>query len=307
LELRRLRYFVAVAQELHFGRAALRLQIAQPALSQQIRKLEGELGVELFHRARGKGVTLTTAGEVLLEEGVRVLQRADAAATATRSAARGEIGSLRVGFAPSSAVSVLPLGVRSFRERRPHVRLQLEEMLSDELADAVRRGDVDVALIRAPGDRTGLVLEVVTEEQLFVAVPGEHRLAGRSRVTIRALADEPLIASSPTGASGWHRDVFALYEKNGLAPSVAHEISTIQAQLGFVAAGLGIALLPSSIAELHTTGVSMIPVAAPLLKLYVARADSPPSPALEQFIDAMREAGREWTVSAARRNRSSRS
>jgi DNA-binding transcriptional LysR family regulator len=236
-----------------------------------------------------------------------VLLRADAAAIAVQRAARGETGSLRVGFAPSSAVSVLPLAVRMFRDRRPHVGLELKEMLSDEVADAVRAGDVDVGLLRAPSNQGGLVLEVVSEERLFVAVPIGHRLAGRNRVTIQALADEALVASSPQGASGWHRDVLALYRQRGLTPTIAHEVSTIQAQLGFVAAGLGSALVSSGIAELRPNGVAMIPVDAPLLKLLVARAETSASPALDQFVESVRDAGREWSVSAERRSRSSRS
>jgi DNA-binding transcriptional LysR family regulator len=297
-----LRYFVAVAEELHFGRAAKRLQITQPALSQQIRKLEQELGVELFHRERGKRIVLTEPGAVLLDEGRRVMQRASAAALATQRAARGEIGSLRVGFAPSSAVSVLPLCVRTFRQDRPRVRLELQEMLSDEIANALRAGDFDVGLVRAPADPSGLVLEVIAEEPLFVALPSGHRLAGRRRVSIRALADEPLVASSKVGAPGWHEDVFSLYRSRGFTPSVALEVSTIQAQLGLVAAGLGVALVPSSVRQLQFAGISMLPVDAPLLKLFVARRAEEPLATVEHFLNCVREAGVEWSQAAQPRN-----
>jgi DNA-binding transcriptional LysR family regulator len=290
-----LRYFVTVAEELHFGRAAKRLQVAQPALSQQIRKLEQELGVELFHRERGKRIVLTEPGAVLLDEGRKVMQRANAAVLSTQRAARGEIGSVRVGFAPSSAVSVLPLCVRMFRHRRPQVRLELQEMLSEEMANALRAGDFDVGLVRAPTNASGLVLEVIAEESLFVALPSGHWLAGRRRVSIGELADEPLVASSRVGASGWHEDVFALYRRSGLTPSIAQEVSTIQAQLGLVAAGVGVALVPSSVRELQLAGISMLPVDAPPLKLLVARREGKPPATLEQFIDCVREAGSEWS------------
>jgi DNA-binding transcriptional LysR family regulator len=294
-----LRYFVTVAEELHFGRAAMRLQIAQPALSQQIRKLEQELGVELFHRERGKRIVLTEPGAVLLDEGRSVMRRASDAILSTQSAARGEIGSLRVGFAPSSAVSVLPLCVRMFRHRRPQVRLELHEMLSDEMAKALRAGDFDVGLVRAPTDASGLVLEVIAEEPLFVALPSGHRLAGRRSVSIRELADEPLVASSRIGASGWHEDVFSLYRRRGITPNIVQEISTIQAQLGLVAAGVGVALVPRSVRELQFAGISMRPVTdAPLLKLLVARREGKPPATLEQFIDCVREAGTEWSQRA---------
>jgi DNA-binding transcriptional LysR family regulator len=298
-DLRRLRYFVTVAEDLHFGRAALRLQIAQPALSQQIRKLERELGVELFARERGKKATLTEPGAVLLEEGRRVLARAGDAALATQRAARGEMGVLRVGFSPSSAISVLPLSVRLFRERRPNVHLELEELLSDEIAAQLRSGDRDIGIVRSPVDRSGLELEIVAKEKLFVALPVGHPLAGRRRITIRSLAYEPLVTSSPVGASGWHRDVYALYRRRGLTPSIAQEVSTIQAQLGLVAAGIGIALVPSSVEQLHLAGIITIPVDAPMLRMLVARRDGNPTAAQEQFVQCVREAGAAWGGAAA--------
>jgi DNA-binding transcriptional LysR family regulator len=298
LDLRRLRYFITVAEELHFGRAAQRLQIAQPALSQQIGKLERELGVELFHRERGKRIVLTEPGGVLLEEGRRVMQRASAATLSTQRAARGEIGTLRVGFSPSSAVSVLPICVRMFRQRRPQVRLELQEFLSEEMASAIRTGDFDVGLLRAPTNPSGLVLEVIAEEALFVVLPSGHRLARRRRLSIRDLAGEPLVASSPAGASGWHEDVHALYRRSGLTPSIVQEVSTIQAQLGLVAAGIGVALVPSSVRELQLAGISMRPVAAPRLRLLVATRDEQPAATLEHFVECVREAGTEWSKNA---------
>jgi DNA-binding transcriptional LysR family regulator len=298
LDFRRLRYFVTVAEELHFGRAAKRLQVAQPALSQQIRKLENELGVELFHRERGRRIVLTEPGAVLLDEGRRVLARASDAVLSTQRAARGETGSLRVAFAPSTAVSVLPLCVRIFRQSRPQVRLDLREMLSDEMAQAIRTGDFDVGLMRAPTNPAGLVLEVIAEEPLFVALPSGHRLAGEDRLTVEELAEEPLVASSSVAASGWHQDVFSLYRRRGIAYTVAQEVSTIQAQLGLVAAGVGIALVPSSVRELQLAGISMLPVDAPLLKLLVGRREGKPSATLEQFVDSVREAGTEWSRKA---------
>lgn len=300
LDLRRLRYFVTVAEELHFGRAAQRLQIAQPALSQQIRKLERELGVELFARERGKKATLTEPGAVLLEEGRRVMERASDAVLAAQRAARGELGILRVGFSPSSAISVLPLSVRLFRERRPNVHLDLEELLSDEIASQLRSGDRDIGIVRSPLDPSELVLEVVAKEKLFVALPVGHPLAGRRRITVRSLAHEPLITSSRVGASGWHRDVYALYQRRGLTPSIAQEVSTIQAQLGLVAAGIGIALVPSSVKELKLAGIITIPVDAPMLKLLVARRDEKATAAQERFVQCVREAGTAWSRAAAR-------
>lgn len=238
---------------------------------------------------------------VLLEEGRQVLKRAGDAALSTQRAARGEIGTLRVAFAPSSAVSVLPLCVRVFRQRRPQVRLELKEMLSESTASALRAGDFDVGIVRAPTNPEGLALEVIAEESLFVALPRGHRLVGRRRVSVRDLAGEPLVASSPVDASGWHEDVFALYRRAGLAPRVAQEVSTIQAQIGLVAAGLGVALVPSSVRELHLAGIATVPVEAPPLKLLVARKEGFVPATVEHFIDCVREVGGEWSRSRSER------
>jgi DNA-binding transcriptional LysR family regulator len=291
VDLKRLRYFVAVAEELHFGRAAERLHIAQPPLSQQIRKLEQELGVELFRRSRGKRAELTTAGRVLLDEGRRALDHVDRAALAAQRAAHGELGDLRVGFAPSTATGVLPLAVREFRRRVPGVRLELFEFRSDALAEELRSAELDIGLLRRPTNLSGLILEVIAEERLLAALPEGHRLAASTMLSAADLAREPLISGDRVGSRAWFEEIAALYHSVGVAPQVIQEVSTVQAQLGLVAAGLGVAIVPSAIRTV-VPGVTMVPIEAPLVRLFVGHADAGLRPAARHFLVCAREAGR---------------
>jgi DNA-binding transcriptional LysR family regulator len=291
LDLRRLRYFVAVAEELHFGRAAQRLHVAQPALSMQIRKLEHELGVALFTRARGMPVSLTEPGALLLDEARRLLDRAGRLGTTARRAARGEIGHVEAGFVPSIAVTLLPAVVGAMRRQFPDIYLGLTELGSDDIADAIRADNLDVGLVRPPLNTSGIKLEVVWVEDLVAALPSAHPLARRQRLSFKALAQEPLVISTRAGSPSWHEDIFALYRRYGLSARIGQEVSTLPAQLGLVSAGVGIALLPRCVTAMQIPGVILQPVTGtPKLQLLVATRNGPPGPALQNFLDCIRQA-----------------
>jgi DNA-binding transcriptional LysR family regulator len=291
MDYRRLRYFLVLAEELHFGRAAARLNMAQPPLSQQIRKLENELGVELLHRERGRPVELTDAGQALLHEGRRALVQAERAASAAQRAGRGEVGHLRVGFAPSAAIDVLPNIVRAFTARFSAIGLSLIELESEKQAAELRVSELDVGLIRPPVEETGLVSELISEEPLVVVLPEGHPLAVCDVVEIADLSSESFVMSPRGVAPGWYDEILALCRGHGFSPQIVQEVTTIQARMGLVAAGVGISLLPGSIRSLHRAGVVVIPVNAPPVELRLAWREESRSSILDSFLSCARGVG----------------
>jgi DNA-binding transcriptional LysR family regulator len=207
MELRHLRYFITVAEELHFGRAAERLNMTQPPLSQQIRQLEDELGVQLFNRV-GRNIELSVAGRVFLEETQQTLVQVEHAVQAARRAARGEIGRLVVGFVGTAAYRVLPSTLRVFQERFPGVEVALREMTTLDQAKALRAEQMDVGFLRPPVDSNGLEIETVFREPLVVALRETHPLTVNEHLTLEMLAKEvrsnhvPLSASRFQSSSG---------------------------------------------------------------------------------------------------------
>ncbi|HLZ23796.1 MAG TPA: LysR family transcriptional regulator [Ktedonobacterales bacterium] len=255
MELRHLRYFVAVAEELHFGRAAIRLGMAQPPLSQQIRQLEGELGVQLLSRTRRR-VELTDAGRVFLVAAHDILARAGAAIEAARRAQRGEIGALRVGFAGSAAYEVMPLMVRAYRDRYRDVDVTLREMTTLEQIDALQGDRLDVGFARMPVSNPALAVEVVRREPFLVALPEGHPLTMRDRIPARALADEPFILLPRHWQSGFYDAVIAYCHAQGFSPHVLQEATEFHTIVGLVAAGLGVSLVPAAVSNLRGRGVA---------------------------------------------------
>lgn len=287
IELRHLRYFIAVAEELHFGRAAQRLGIAQPALSQQIQRLEAEIGAELFHRSRRR-VELSAAGAAMLAQSRRALADASGAVDSARRAARGETGLLTVGFIESAAGLVLPRAVRSFRERHPRVELVLRELGVDAQLAGLHSGVIDVAIVRPPVEGEQLRVETVLEEGLVVAVADDHLLASRRRVGPRTLAGEPLVLISREVVPGLYDQIVAL-QPGGRAAEIAQEASSIQAVLALVAAGIGVSLLPASVRSLDRRGVVLVDLRpSPRSEMLVAARRGDRSPLTESFIAAAR-------------------
>src|SRR5579875_998382 len=192
MELRHLRYFVAVAEELHFGRAAARLMIVQPSLSQQIRQLEDELGFPLLRRTK-RSVELTDAGRVFLAEARDVLARVQSAKYAAQRANRGEVGRLVVGYISSSAFDLLPVLLRAYRERFPDVEVTLRELNTQEQVRALEEGHIHVGLLRLPISTPLINIEVVRREPIVCALPEEHPLASLERIPVALLGPEPVV------------------------------------------------------------------------------------------------------------------
>lgn len=263
IEVRHLRYFVVVAEELHFGRAAQRLHMAQSPLSQQIRRLEKELGVELL--ARGHHVVgLTDAGRAFLAGAQRTLTDLDTAARQARRAARGEVGTLVVGYVSEVTADLLPLSLKAFKQRHVDVELDLREGSTGELLEALRQHQVDIAFARSPRFVDDLAYEELVIESLVAALPETD--AGEGAATpITELSGERFVMPSFRGTEGLRRDIDAACEAAGFQPRVARETSPLSAVLLLVAAGAGVALVPASVAHMYPVpGVAYVSLAAPV-------------------------------------------
>jgi DNA-binding transcriptional LysR family regulator len=253
-DLRRLRYFVAVAEELHFGRAARRLNVSQPPLSVQIRTLEREIGTPLLIRTQRR-VELTEAGRVLLDEARRLLDQAEAAVVHARRAAEGTVGRLAIGFVSTVDYSILPALVRRFRHKHPGISLKLLELTGDRQQALLQSGELDLGLSILPSPAAGLAKRPVFREPLIAAVPASHPLAGRRRTALRSLAAEPFIQFPRELAPGLYDLAIAACQKAGFTPHLAQEAIQMQTILGLVAAGLGVALVPRCMSKLQRPDV----------------------------------------------------
>jgi DNA-binding transcriptional LysR family regulator len=289
IELRHLRYFVAVAEELHFGRAARRLGIAQPPLSLQIQRLESELGVSLFDRT-SRRVELTPAGRVLLEEGKRVIEDFQAATDAARRAARGETGSLAVAFAASVMSLSLPTIIRRFRDGFPDVRLELRELATSSQIDALRTGDLDIGFLReAPAD-DAFTTETVMRERLVLALSKHHELASRKRLRLTDVANEDFVLFPRDLAPGLHARVLGMCADAGVHPRIVQTSRELYTTISLVEAGLGVTIIPESVRKMGWRGVRYFEIPSPLAWTRVDAAWRPdnPSPIIPAFLDIAR-------------------
>ena len=284
MELRHLRYFVAVAEELHFGRAAARLHIAQPPLSQQILRLERELGVELLRRNR-RSVQLTDAGRLLLEHAKPLLAQADHLERLLRQAAAGEVGRLAVGFVGSASYETLPRILRAFRDRYPNVELRLEELTTVGQVAALLAGRIDVGLVRPPVGDESLELTPLVQERLVAALPDSHRLARRRRVPVAALADEAFVLVPRRLGTGLYDDFLGVCREAGFSPHVVQEANEMQTIVSLVSAGIGVSLVPESVETFSPPRVAYRPLSGPNASLEIALAHrrSDRSPLVESF------------------------
>lgn len=290
MELRHLRYFVAVAEQRHFGRAADELHVSQSPLSQQIRQLERELGADLLTRTTRR-VELTPAGRAFYADAVAVLADLDAARARVRSLAAGWSGLVRVGFTGAASLRHLPLVARLVRSHLPDVQLQLSsELLTPAQEQALTDGRLDIGLLRPPVHQPGLTWRTVAVEPLVLAVPVGHRLADAVGVSVTDLAGEVLL-TYPGGARSVVRGaVEAAVHRTGTVVSTVQEVEQTTSMVALVAAGLGVALVPDSVRALHLDGVAYRPVPdAGTVELALAWRTDDTSPATERVVDLLIE------------------
>ena len=294
MELRHLRYFQAVAEELHFGRAAEHVHIAQPALSQQIRQLEKDLGVELLKRTT-RNVELTAAGVAYLKKTTAILDAVDDAAAQARRIAEGAEGRFAIGCVGSATYSVLPRLVRGLSESLPGVEVTVHgEMLAPAQIDALLAGDIDLALLRPPLQHAALVAKTVRRDRLLAALPSNHRLARRARLRVDDLRDEEFIAYASHGRSVMSGVISAVCADAGFVPRIRHEVMETSTLVTLVAAGLGVAIVPAPTAAVGIPGVRFTPLLPSTLgiDLVVAYAPTIAARLLTTVLDSLRAAAR---------------
>jgi DNA-binding transcriptional LysR family regulator len=284
IDIRQMRYFVALAETLHFGRAAERLHISQPPLSRQIAGLERELGVRLFER-HSRRATLTHAGRRFLEDARAVLISFDQACRNARMAERGELGELSIGFMMHAAYTVLPGLARRYMAKHPGVRVELREVVPATLADAVLAGRFDAAIMFDPGPIRGLETRTIYRERLCLAVHSSHPLADHSVIRAKQLSGEPLIAT-PTDVAPMLREAIVGYcRSGGFEPTFRLEVALQQTIVNLVAENLGIALVPQSMGQLGIANLVHRKLEkAPTIEHVVAWRPGNLNPALQPFL-----------------------
>ncbi|MCY3851246.1 MAG: LysR family transcriptional regulator [Acidimicrobiaceae bacterium] len=292
LTLRRLNYFVTVADELHFGRAAEILHVAQPALSQQIRQLESYLGLRLFERTTRR-VSLTPGGSALLPHARHLLVTAQGVARAAAELRAGQRGHLRVGFVDSAAYEFVPRFLHRFRQSSPAVTLQLHTMSSDEQAEALVVGRIDIGIARITLDNAGLEATVLDNEPLVAAMPSSHRLAGESSIRLGDLREDEFVGFSREQSPTLHARLRVMLAPHGVDYSPAIEATEYTTILGLVAAGEGVALVPAGVQSLRLPDLTFVSLSDPeagVQLLCLIRVDEPSAivaSALKELIDTV--------------------
>lgn len=293
IELRHLRYFVAVADTLHFGKAAERLGMSQPPLSQQIRQLEEAVGARLLTRTNRR-VALTEPGRVFLQEAREILAHTDHAVDLARRAQRGELGELRIGFTRTTPLSQdIPGAIFAFRQRFPAVHLQLEEMNSLQQIDALLERRLQVGILRP-----GLLPKTLLSKRLFrdplvAVVRSDHpvlkRVGARGKLPVKALAQEPFVAFARSAGAGVYEHVMNLCREAGFAPRISQEAREASTIIGLVAAGFGVAILPQSCDHIHVEGISYVPLADAnaMSEIHVVYREDERSPLVPRFVQLL--------------------
>lgn len=261
LDSRRLQYFIVLAEELHFGRAAERVHISQPGLSDQIKALETELGVRLLERT-SRRVKLTPAGEVLYKEGKFALADLAQAETRAQRAGQGVAGRLTIGVIPSAIYVVLPVLLPVLRKRYPGMEIQIHEMSTASQIELLRRGQIDAGVMRSPMDTRDLTIRILRRERLGVLLPHEHKLARKKAVALRDLQNCPLILyPSSDPHPSWPDFILSVCRKEGYEPRITQQAGASVTAASFVASGLGFTIVPESLSSLSGRGVAYRPLA----------------------------------------------
>jgi len=286
MELRHLRYFIAVAEELHFSKAAERLHIAQPPLSQQIQQLEAELGVKLFHRKTKRQVQLTEAGQVFLQEAYQLLVQLETAVAMTQRTGRGETGLLRIGFTSLVIYDLLPLILSQFREQFMEVELVLLELTTSQQEQALRDSLIHVGFAHPPLENDTLCYQCIHQETLVVALSSTHSLAQQEYICVRSLLSEPLIMFPRYLAPGLYDRIMSLFPQVNLKPNITQEAIQMQTIIGLVSAGMGVAIIPSSLQNLQRSGVAYRPILedVPVIETAVIWQQKSLTPVVENFL-----------------------
>jgi DNA-binding transcriptional LysR family regulator len=286
MDVRFLRYFVAVAEELSFTRAAARLNMAQPPLSQQIRKLESQLGVNLFTRTKRR-VEITEAGRLLLQQTQQALRAIEQGTVLAQRAGRGELGRLVLGFVEYMSYTVIPPILRAFRERFPEVDLVLRVFTNMQQLIALRSGQIDVSFLRPPADGRDIRSQLLSHEHFVLAMPATHRLAHEAAVSIKQLANDMFIMYPRELGPTFHHEIFRFCERAGFSPKVALEVNRIHTAVGLVSSGIGVALVPGAVKRLHLDNVVYRPFRerAPTIDVLMAWHKERFSPLLQAFLD----------------------
>lgn len=258
IELRHLRYFIAVAEELHFGRAAQRLNISQPPLSQQIKILEQQIGARLFARTN-RSVQLSAAGMQFLADARQILQSVTQAADKAARLHRGDEGELRIGFTSSAPfITAVSDALFTFRQRHPGVHIQMQEINTRQQLEPLNEGRLDLGVMRNTPLPDTLAHQLMLREPLFAVFPRDHRLAGRSAVSVMELAQEPFVFFDPQVGTALYTETLALLQRYAISPNIAQEVGEAMTILGLVATGLGISILPASFSRIRLDDVSWV-------------------------------------------------
>ena len=263
IELRHLRYFIAVAEELHFGRAAQHLNISQPPLSQQIQQLEQQIGARLFARTN-RSVQLTAAGEQFLSDARQIMQSVTNAADKAARLHRGEEGELRIGFTSSAPfITSVSDALYTFRQRYPGVHIQMQEINTRQQLAPLNEGRLDLGVMRNTPLPETLAHQLMLREPLCAVVHRAHRLANRATLSITELAGEPFVFFDPQVGTALYAETLTLLERYNVSPNIAQEVGEAMTILGLVATGLGISILPASFRRVRLEDVSWITLSEP--------------------------------------------
>lgn len=290
MELRHLRYFQTVAEELHFNRAAERLNISQPPLSQQIKQLELELGVELFSRTKRK-VELTAPGKAFLAETRKILAHIEFAANLVKDVNSGERGSLRLGSIYSGIYTIIPRLLRRFGEEYPNVTVDIQELTISQQLERLHEGKIDAGILRMPILDPDIETRIIFHEGIVAALPANHVLAERASISLSELAQYPIILSGIGLRKNFRQQVLDLFNERDIPVSVAREVAEMHTLISLVGAGLGLALVPESVSRIQIADVVYLPLleATPKVGVALAWHKERKIPALNRLIEVMFE------------------